>query len=49
MSFSFHKLPVLLLYLPLTQGHGNMVKPAVWSDTERKMWWNDEDGHGNHL
>ena len=26
-----------------------MVKPAVWSDAERKMWWHDEVGHGNQL
>ena len=26
-----------------------MVKPAVWSDTERKEWWFDEDGSDNNL
>lgn len=26
-----------------------MVKPAVWSDAERKEWWYDEDGEINKL
>lgn len=26
-----------------------MVKPAVWSDVERKTWWWDKHGGGNHL
>lgn len=26
-----------------------MVKPAVWSDSERKTWWWDDQGHTNHL
>jgi len=43
------QLSSLFLFLPLINGHGNMVKPAVWSDAERKMWWFDEHGSGNHL
>ena len=40
---------ILSICLPLIKGHGNMVKPAVWSDSGRKMWWNDEHGSNNYL
>ena len=35
--------------LCLVRGHGNMVKPAVWSDSERKEWYYDEDGNINNI
>jgi len=39
----------LLALVTLIKGHGNMVRPIIWSDTERKGWFFDEDGNDNKI
>lgn len=43
------KISALIGLFPLIYGHGNIVKPASWSDAEKKEWWFDEHGSVNHL
>ena len=33
-----------LLLLPSVLGHGNLVKPFAWWDTQRIGWWWDAEG-----
>merc|ERR1712241_813527 len=43
------QLLALVAVIPLIKGHGQMVRPFVWSDTERYGWFFDEDGNDNKI
>ena len=45
-----HLLFVILLpSSTLVQGHGNMVKPYAWWDTQKIGWWFDENGDRSYV